>query len=236
MGQDHRAALIAADCAAMHFDLVIFDCDGVLIDSELLSVQADIESLAEHGIDISAEEILERYTGISMAGMLADLETRYGRQLPGFADRHGQRLRALFESGLRPIPGVVAVLDSLECGSCVASSSTPERLRHALSLVGFFERFHPNIFSATEVARGKPAPDLFLHAADRMGVAPQRCVVIEDSLPGVAAAVAAGMTAIGFSGGGHCRPGHDLRLAAEGAALVIRHLADLVPALAQQWS
>lgn len=220
----------------MHFDLVIFDCDGVLIDSELLSVQADIECLAEHGIDISAGEILERYTGISMAGMLADFETRYGRQLPDFADRHRRRLRALFEGGLRPIPGVAAVLDSLECGRCVASSSTPERLRHALSLVGLFDRFHPNIFSATEVARGKPAPDLFLHAADRMGVAPQRCVVIEDSLPGVAAAVAAGMTTIGFTGGGHCRPGHDVRLTAAGAALVIGHLAELVPALAQQWS
>src|SRR5438477_8107517 len=134
----------------MPLDLVIFDCDGVLIDSELLSVQADIECLAEHGIDVSADEILERYTGISMAGMLADLETRYGRQLPDFADRHRQRLRALFESGLRPIPGVAAVLDTLACGSCVASSSAPERLGHALSLVGLFERFRPNIFSATE--------------------------------------------------------------------------------------
>jgi HAD superfamily hydrolase (TIGR01509 family) len=218
----------------MPFDLVIFDCDGVLIDSELLSVRADVECLAEYGIDLSAEEILERYTGISMAGMLADLEMRYGRGLPDFARRHRERLRRLFGADLRAIPGVTAALDSLACRVCVASSSTPERLRHALSLVGLLDRFDPNIFSAAEVAHGKPAPDLFLHAADRMGITPQRCVVVEDSLPGVAAAVAAGMTAIGFTGGSHCRPGHDARLAEAGAALVIERMARLMPALASR--
>jgi beta-phosphoglucomutase-like phosphatase (HAD superfamily) len=153
---------------AIPFDLVIFDCDGVLIDSEMLSVRADIDCLAEHGIEISADEILERYTGISLADMLSDLETRFGRPLPRFGGHHA-RLRALFEAELQPIAGVAAVLDSLGCRSCVASSGTPERLMHALSLVGFHTRFHPNIFSATQVARGKPAPDLFLYAADRMG-------------------------------------------------------------------
>jgi len=218
----------------LRFDLVIFDCDGVLIDSELLSVQADRECLAEDGIDLSEEEIIDRYTGISLAGMLSDLETRYGRPLPDFAARHQQRLRPLFEAHLRPIPGVAAVLDGLACRSCVASSGTPERLRHALSLVGLLGRFHPHVFSATEVPRGKPAPDLFLYAADRMGVAPQRCVVIEDSIPGVAAAVAAGMLAIGFTGGAHCRPGHDARLAERGAALVIDRMAELARALAHR--
>jgi HAD superfamily hydrolase (TIGR01509 family) len=217
----------------MHFDLVIFDCDGVLIDSELLSVRADIVCLAAYGIELPAEEILERYTGTS--GMVTDLESRFGRALPGFDERHQQLVRPLFEAGLQAIPGVAAVLDSLACRSCVASSSGPERLRHALSLVGLFQRFDPHIFSAAEVARGKPAPDLFLHAAARMGAAPERCVVIEDSLPGVTAAVAAGMTAIGFTGGGHCRPGHDSRLAAHGAALVIDRMAELLPALARRW-
>ncbi|MGC2412910.1 MAG: HAD family hydrolase [Stellaceae bacterium] len=218
----------------MRFDLVIFDCDGVLIDSELLSVRADLECLAEYGIDISAEEIIDRYTGISMAGMLTDLEVRYGRGLPDFAARHQSRLRPLFEADLRAIPGVIEVLDSLACKTCVASSGTPERLQHALGLVGLYERFHPNIFSATEVARGKPAPDLFLHAAARMGVAPQRCAVVEDSLPGVVAAVAAGMVAIGFTGGGHCRPGQDSRLADAGAALVIDRMARLPATLARR--
>jgi HAD superfamily hydrolase (TIGR01509 family) len=219
----------------MPFDLIIFDCDGVLIDSELLSVQADRECLAEDGIDLSADEILDRYTGISMAGMLADLEMRYGRGLPDFAGRHRARLRRLFEADLRAIPGVTTVLDALACRMCVASSSTPERLHHALSLVGLFERFDPNVFSTTEVARGKPAPDLFLYAADRMGVSPQGCVVVLDCLRGVAAAFAAGMTAIGFTGGSHCRPGHDSRLAEEGAALVIEQMTQLPAALARRW-
>jgi beta-phosphoglucomutase-like phosphatase (HAD superfamily) len=126
------------------------------------------------------------------------------------------------------------MLDSLAFKSCVASSGTPERLRHALSLVGLFARFDPHIFSATMVARGKPAPDLFLFAAHRMGVMPQRCLVVEDSVPGVAAAVEAGMTAIGFTGGSHCPPGHDSRLAKEGAALVIDRMAQLMPALARR--
>jgi HAD superfamily hydrolase (TIGR01509 family) len=218
----------------MEFDLVIFDCDGVLIDSEMLSVRADIECLAEHGIALSADEIMERYTGISMAGMLSDLEARFGRKLPEFADRHQDRLRLLFEQGLQPIPGIVEVLDSLGSPSCVASSGTPERIKHALSFVGLLDRFHPHVFSAVEVRRGKPAPDLFLHAAVRMRVAPARCVVIEDSLPGVAAAVAAGMTAIGFTGGSHCRPAHDSRLLAQGAARVVGSMAELLPLLTQQ--
>jgi HAD superfamily hydrolase (TIGR01509 family) len=219
---------------SMRFDLVIFDCDGVLIDSELLSVEADVACLAEDGIDLPAEEILERYTGISMAGMLSDLEARYGRVLPDFAARHQERLRRLFETDLRVIAGVTAVLDALSCEVCIASSGTPERLHHALSLVGLYNRFHPNIFSATEVARGKPAPDLFLHAAKRMGVSPQRCVVVEDSLPGVAAAVAAGMLAIGFTGGSHCRPGHAARLIEKGAVLAIDQMAQLAPVLARR--
>jgi HAD superfamily hydrolase (TIGR01509 family) len=218
----------------MRFDLVIFDCDGVLIDSELLSVQADLQCLAEYGIELSADEIIERYTGTS--GMVADLEARYGRTLEGFDERHRQLVRPLFEARLQAVPDVAAVVDSLACKACVASSSSPERLHHALSLVGLYDRFHPNIFSATEVARGKPAPDLFLHAADRMGVSSQRCVVVEDSLPGVAAAVAAGMTAIGFTGGSHCQPGHDARLVEQGAALVIDRMTRLAPALARHWS
>lgn len=218
----------------MEFDLVIFDCDGVLIDSEMLSVQADIECLAEQGIELSPEDILERYTGISLAGMLADLEAWHGRTLTGFADRHRERLRQLFEAGLRPVEGVTGLLDSLPGRRCVASSSTPERLRHALGLVGLYERFQPHVFSAVEVERGKPAPDLFLHAAARMGAAAARCVVIEDSLPGIAAAAAAGMTAIGFTGGSHCPPGHASRLRAQGAARVVASMAELRPVLTRR--
>jgi HAD superfamily hydrolase (TIGR01509 family) len=216
----------------MRFDLVIFDCDGVLIDSGLLSIRADRECLAECGIQLSAEEILERYTGISFAGMVDDLEARHGPLPADFAERHRRHLWPLLESELRAIPGVTVVIDALTCRACVASSGRPERLRHALSLVGLYERFHPNIFSAVEVARGKPAPDLFLHAAERMGVPPERCVVIEDSLPGVTAAVAAGMTVIGFVGASHCRPGDAARLVTQGAAAVIDDMVRLLPTLA----
>jgi HAD superfamily hydrolase (TIGR01509 family) len=217
----------------MRWDLVIFDCDGVLIDSELLSVRADRETLAECGIELSIEEILERYTGISFAAVVADLEARHGRLPADFADRRRRRLWPLFDSELQAIPGVSAVIDALTCKACVASSGRPDRLRHTLSLVGLYDRFHPNIFSAVEVAHGKPAPDLFLYAAERMGVMPARCVVIEDSLPGVTAAVAAGMTVIGFVGASHCRPGDAARLAAQGAVAVIDDMAQLPPILAR---
>jgi HAD superfamily hydrolase (TIGR01509 family) len=122
------------------------------------------------------------------------------------------------------------MLTALPQRRCVASSSAPERLRHSLSLTGLLRCFEPHVFSATEVARGKPAPDLFLFAAASMQVAPVGCVVIEDSVPGVQAAVAAGMRAIGFTGGGHCRPGHAERLRAAGAAAVTDAMAAL-PAL-----
>ena len=165
--------------------------------------------------------------------MIADLETRYGPLPADLDERYRRFYWPLLERELQPIPGVGAVLDSLICRTCVASSGRPERLKHALSLVGLYDRFHPHIFSAVEVARGKPAPDLFLHAAARMGAAPERCVVIEDSVPGVMAAVAAGMSVIGFVGASHCRPDEAARLAAHGAARVIDDMTKLLPALAR---
>jgi HAD superfamily hydrolase (TIGR01509 family) len=217
----------------MPIELVIFDCDGVLIDSEVIACRTDIACLAEIGIAISLDEIMDRYVGISVAGMLADLQARTGRRLPAdFAEMLHIRTAAAFDTELRAIPGIAVALDGLRRRSCVASSSTPDRLRHSLSLVGLFDRFHPHIFSATEVARGKPAPDLFLHAAARMGVAPAHCVVIEDSVPGVQAARAAGMPVLGFIGGGHCRPGHAERLSAAGAEIVFAEMALLAGAIA----
>ena len=217
----------------MRWDLVIFDCDGVLIDSELLSVRADRECLAECGIELTEAELLERYTGISWAGMVADLVTRHGPLPADLDERYRRRYWPLLESELQAIPSIVEVLDSLICKICVASSGRPERLKHALSLMGLYDRFHPHIFSAVEVARGKPAPDLFLHAAARMGTAPERCVVVEDSVPGVIAGVAAGMSVIGFVGASHCRPDEAARLAAHGAAWVIDDMTKLLPALAR---
>ena len=189
--------------------------------------------LAEAGIAITGDEIIERYCGISMKTMLADLEARLGCRLgDSFATDHAARFAAICETELRAMPGIDAVLDGIVGQTCVASSSTPERLRHTLGLAGLYRRFDPHVFSATMVERGKPAPDLFLFAAQRMAAEPMACVVIEDSLPGVAAAVAAGMTAIGFVGGGHCRLGHADRLRQAGASVVVEAMTELLPALA----
>ena len=209
-------------------ELIIFDCDGVLIDSEVIACRADSACLAELGIAMSAEEILERYLGISAAVMCADIERRQGCVLPAdFADTLRVRVAAAFESELVPMPGVEALLATMSQRRCVASSSAPERLRHSLKLSGLLDRFEPYVFSATQVARGKPAPDLFLFAAASMQVGPAGCVVIEDSVPGVQAAVAAGMRAIGFIGGGHCRPEHGERLRAAGAVAVVDDMRGL---------
>jgi HAD superfamily hydrolase (TIGR01509 family) len=216
----------------MRFELAIFDCDGVLIDSEHLAVRADVACLAEDGIAVTEAEILSRYVGISVAGMVADLERRFDRAVADdFAHRHHARLRTIFEAELQAMPGIGAVLDGWQGPRCVASSSTPARLRHALGLVGLYDRFAPHIFSAVQVERGKPAPDLFLYAAARMGIEPKDCIVVEDSPAGVEAAVAAGMAVIGFTGGSHCAPGHAARLTERGAAHVIDNLAQLLPHL-----
>jgi HAD superfamily hydrolase (TIGR01509 family) len=215
-------------------ELIIFDCDGVLIDSETIACRADAACLAEIGIALSAEEIMQHYLGISAAAMCADIERRYGGSLPaGFLERLRLRTAAAFEAELKPMAGVEAVLAELRQRRCVASSSAPERVRHSLSLTGLLRFFEPHLFSAAQVARGKPAPDLFLFAAAQMGAMPESCTVIEDSAPGVRAAVAAGMRVIGFVGGSHCRAGHAECLRAAGAAAVAGDMAKL-PALVRE--
>ena len=209
-------------------ELIIFDCDGVLIDSEAIASRTDAECLADIGIKMAAEEIMDRYVGISTASMLADIEARSGRVLPAdFAETLRRCVAAAFEAELRPMDGVEAVLSALRCRICVASSSTPERLRHSLSLVGLLRYFDPHVFSATQVTRGKPAPDLFLFAAARMEMSPAACLVVEDSVAGVRAAIAAGMRVVGFCGGGHCRVGHRARLLDAGASAVFDHMREL---------
>jgi HAD superfamily hydrolase (TIGR01509 family) len=214
------------------FDLVIFDCDGVLIDSEMLAIQADAAVYAEHGLPVSADHIRTHYVGLSKRAMFADIEARIGRPLPpGLHEATQARILSVFESDLLAMAGITTLLDRLTIPACVASSSTHPRLKHSLSLVGLYSRFAPNIFSATDVARGKPAPDLFLFAAEKMSADPQRCLVIEDSVHGIKGAKAAGMTAYGFCGGSHCGPAHDQTLRAAGADAVFLRMDDLASAL-----
>jgi HAD superfamily hydrolase (TIGR01509 family) len=164
--------------------------------------------------------------------MCRDIEQRYGLVLPSdFVKTLHDRVAAVFDTELTAIAGVELLLQSLQRSRCVASSSAPERLRHSLSLTGLLGYFEPHIFSATQVERGKPAPDLFLFAANAMQVPPASCIVVEDSEPGVQAAVAAGMRAIGFTGGKHCRPGHAERLRAAGAVAVVDAMSQLAASL-----
>lgn len=209
-------------------ELLIFDCDGVLIDSEIIACRVDAECFAEIGIAITADEIAEQFVGISSAAMFAAIESRHGRKLPeDFPKTLRTRLEAAFAQELQPMPGIAAVLDNLPTARCVASSSYPDRLSFTLGRTGLLDYFAPHIFSATMVKRGKPAPDLFLYAAAQMDVAPGDCLVIEDSRAGVEAATAAGMRVLGFVGGAHCRPDHADRLRRAGAREIFANMRDL---------
>jgi HAD superfamily hydrolase (TIGR01509 family) len=193
----------------MPFDLVILDCDGVLVDSERLAVRIDVEMLAELGWPLTESDVIERFMGRSQADMVSQIEQHLGRPLPDdWEDSFVMRYRAAFEADLAPVDGVVEALDGIEAPTCVASSGTHERIQFTLGLTGLLERFDGRIFSASDVERGKPAPDLFLHAAKSMGADPARCAVVEDSPYGVEAARAAGMHAFGYAGG--LTPAHRL--------------------------
>lgn len=213
--------------------LVIFDCDGVLIDSEVIACRVDAECLNEIGFPTTAQFIQEHFVGVSSRMMFERIERDHGRKLPeGFSAALQARLNAAFDGELEAISGVADVLPTLGVQVCVASSSQPERLRHTLGLTGLWAHFDPHVFSATMVKSGKPAPDLFLYAAERMRTVPRDCVVVEDSLAGVTAARAAGMRVLGFTGGSHCGPGHAARLRAAGAAAVFDDMHRLPELLA----
>ncbi len=185
-------------------ELVIFDCDGVLVDSEPISVAALLDLISVSGGSVSEDTAYRLFLGRSMASVRETLRTDFGVSL---TDSHLEGFRTAilerFRTELHPIPGAADVLRRLGCRYCVASSSNPERLRLSLGLTGLLELLEPHIYSASMVARGKPAPDLFLHAARDMGADAGACVVVEDSPVGIAAARAAGMRVFAFTGGSH---------------------------------
>jgi HAD superfamily hydrolase (TIGR01509 family) len=187
------------------FDLIIFDCDGVLVDSERLSIRVDAIYLDRLGWPMSEAEIVERFVGRSDADMRAVIEEHIGGPIPADIDREFDRLyRETFEAELGPVDGIVDALDAIVAAGvpvCVASSGGHAKIRRSLELTGLTQYFGDRIFSASDVAHGKPAPDLFLHAASRMGAAPSRSAVVEDSAFGVDAAVAGGMQAYAYAGG-----------------------------------
>jgi HAD superfamily hydrolase (TIGR01509 family) len=217
-----------------NFDLVIFDCDGVLVDSELISCRAHAQTLSRHGYAITEQQVLERFLGVSDREARLTIEAESGRALPDDFEAQVKAATLQFYAGdLRAIANVGEAIAAIDLPKCVASSGTPEKIRHGLTCADLYDILAPHIFSATQVKRGKPAPDLFLFAAEQMRALPAQCIVIEDSVPGVTAARAAGMSVLGFCGGSHCRPGHADKLRAAGAATIfddMRHLPALIAA------
>lgn len=208
-------------------DLIIFDCDGVLVDSELLSCRCLSEVLAEFGLVLSEAQALELFLGRSTKAV----EQHYrdlGEVVPhGFLPRLKSRVLETFAASLAPIPEVEAVISGLTVPICVASSSDLDRVSLSLDVTGLRAYFGDRLYTAQMVRHGKPAPDLFLHAAESMRTPPSRTLVIEDSVSGVQAGKAAGMTVWGFVGGGHYRS-RDGRaiLSAAGADRVFAHMSD----------
>jgi HAD superfamily hydrolase (TIGR01509 family) len=181
-------------------ELVIFDCDGVLVDSDRISLRIQAERISALSLEMSYEECVRDFLGLGMPATLRILTGRLGRPPPdGWEEELDAAVRDGFRRELTPVPGIVEALEGIELPACVASSGSQEKMRLTLGLTGLWDRFAGRIFSADEVKRGKPAPDLFLHAASRMSTPPERCIVVEDSPFGIAAAKAAGMSALGFA-------------------------------------
>jgi HAD superfamily hydrolase (TIGR01509 family) len=220
--------------------MIIFDCDGVLVDSEAIKCEVVARYLGKLGISITGAAIIERFTGVPEREMYKALATETGLEIPPayIAEIHALKISHCGAKGeALAMPGIHECLDSLRgIPICVASSSSPSMLEQVLRQARLWDRFAPNIFSAAEVKRGKPAPDLFLLAAARMAVVPGRCVVVEDSLAGIAAARAAAMAPIGFAGGCHCGPDHAEKLQRAGAEPVFTAMTGLAKYLATLFS
>lgn len=215
------------------FELVIFDCDGVLVDSEPISNRVLAECLTEIGLPTSAEQSMQTYMGRWWPEILELAGERLGRELPeDFTEVYRRRQFDALAAGVGPVSGVVEALDRIALPGCVASNGRPEKSELTLARCGLLERFRGRVFSAHDVQRGKPEPDLFLHAAARLGAAPRRCAVVEDSVLGIRAARAAGMAAFGFCGHEYSSDNTRAALAAAGA-LPFDEMSELPELLAQ---
>lgn len=207
-------------------ELVIFDCDGVLVDSERIAVRVQVALGAALGWPLTHQDVVARFIGRSHAAIREQVAAQLGHETAAaWAAQFEERHREAVDAELLPVEGLPEALDMITLPTCVASSGSHDKMRHTLGRTGLYERFAGRIYSAAEVAHGKPAPDLFLHAAQHMGVDPAACVVVEDSRPGVRAARAAGMRSLGYAGG--LTPAEDLA----GPGTVIFHDMRELPAL-----
>ena len=208
------------------FELIIFDCDGVLVDSELITNRVFAEMLNGLGIPVTLADMFETFVGRSMTQCCELVAGMLGKAVPDdFVQQYQVRTKTALESELEAIPGIETALDAIKVPYCVASSGSLEKMTTTLGITGLLPRFQGKLFSVTEVARGKPAPDVFLYAASRYGVAPSACAVIEDTPTGVAAGVAAGMTVYGY-----CALTSARRLVEAGARCTFSNMTEL-PAL-----
>lgn len=207
--------------------LVIFDCDGVLIDSEIVAARLEAEAITALGLPMTAETICSRFAGTTTKEVWQTLERELGRPLPpGFFESHLAHVREVFSRELEAIPGARAALEALDRPYCVASSTRLPALVDNLATCGLVDLLDGRVFSASQVKRAKPAPDVFMFAASQMGADPAECLVIEDSVAGVTAARRAGMRVVGFTGGSHVTPGHAERLVAAGATAIFGHMRE----------
>ena len=216
------------------FDLVIFDFDGVLVDSEILACQAWSDWLMRMGIPVTLQDMVEKYTGQTVSRIKTRIENEYDATLPdGFLDEINPHVEELFAQKLQAVPRAHDFVRHLPCPVCIASGSTLESISKCLGYTKLDEFFRAgtNVYSAWTVKHGKPAPDIFLLAAEKSGVSPEKCLVIEDSVAGVTAGVAAGMTVFGFTGASHCTPKQADLLKEAGATSVFNSFAQAEKAL-----
>ena len=216
---------------------VIFDCDGVLVDSEVLALEVELAILAEQGLNFQREDYVTRFMGLSYQAFHDVIEVEAQKRLGGSISdtlraERATRLRQTMIARLTEVPGANEAVAGVALLKAVASSSTKEGLERKLRQVGLWPHFEPHVYSADHVANAKPAPDLFLHAADQLGVRPEQCLVLEDSVNGVVAARAAGMRVWGFLGGGHVHDGLGNRLTAAGAERLVRDWPEAATLLA----
>ncbi|MEZ5810761.1 MAG: HAD-IA family hydrolase [Rhizobiaceae bacterium] len=215
-------------------DLIIFDCDGVLVDSEIIAARVESDMLARIGYPIAAEELVERFAGLTFHDILLTIEREAGIPLQAsLLDENRRVLDEVLAREVIEIEGAARIAATVP-RRCICSNSRAERIEAMLDRTGMKPIFDKRIFSASDTpsAKPKPAPDVFLHAAEKMQADPANTFVIEDSVHGVAGAVAAGMRVIGFTGGAHSFPGHADRLTEAGAETVINRWSGFLPVLA----
>lgn len=209
--------------------LLIFDCDGVVVDSMHLHTEVESEAFRSVGISVTPKELALRFSGVGDAEVHRILSQESGRAIPpDIAIQIERRKKEVFAERLKPVAGIREALKRIDTKPrCLASGTGTDLLYYLLGIAGLYEEFAPHIYSSEMVLRGKPFPDLFLHAAKELGHAPETCLVIEDGVPGVQAGRAAGMRVLGFVGGSHCDQGHGARLVSAGAEFVFSDMREL---------